>query len=75
MQVITRKLTIWTETNRLFFVSSKRNYYKVYDNIMKSVKLQNKINTIFMNSENSKTSHSHRLLLNLSDNINLKKRK
>ena len=42
---------------------------------MKSVKLQNKINTIFMNSENSKTSHSHRLLLNLSDNINLKKRK
>ena len=48
---------------------------KVYDNIMKSMKLQNKMNTIFMNSENSKTSHSHRLLLNLSDNINLKKRK
>ena len=29
--------------------------------------------TIFMNSENSKTSVSHRLLLNLSDKINLKK--
>ena len=29
--------------------------------------------TIFMNSENSKTSDSHRLLLNLSDKINLKR--
>ena len=29
--------------------------------------------TIFMNSGNSKTSDSHRLLLNLSDKINLKR--
>ena len=29
--------------------------------------------TIFMNSENSKTSDTHRLLLNLTDKINLKK--
>ena len=29
--------------------------------------------TIFENSENSKTSDSHRLLLNLSDKINVKK--
>ena len=28
-----------------------------------------KINTIFMNSENSKTSDPHRLLLNLTDKI------
>ena len=28
--------------------------------------------TIFMNSGNSKTSHPHELLLNLSDKINLK---
>ena len=27
------------------------------------------MNTIFMNSENSKTSDSHRLLMNLSDKI------
>ena len=27
--------------------------------------------TIFMNSENSKTSDPHRLLLNLSDKLNL----
>ena len=30
------------------------------------------MDTIFMNSGNSKTSHSHRLLINLSDKINLK---
>ena len=30
------------------------------------------MNTIFMNSGNSKTSDPHRLLLNLSDKINLK---
>ena len=29
--------------------------------------------TIFMNSGNSKTSNPHRLLLNLSDKISLKK--
>ena len=29
--------------------------------------------TIFMNSENSKTSDPHRLLFNLSDKINLKR--
>ena len=31
------------------------------------------MDTIFMNSENSKTSDPHRLLLNLSDKINLKR--
>ena len=31
------------------------------------------MNTIFVNSENSKTFDSHRLLLNLSDKINLKR--
>ena len=30
------------------------------------------MDTIFMNSENSKTSHPHRLILNLSDKINSK---
>ena len=30
------------------------------------------MDTIFMNCENSKTSNPHRLLLNLSDKINLK---
>ena len=30
------------------------------------------MDTLFMNSENSKTSETHRLLFNLSDKINLK---
>ena len=32
------------------------------------------MNTILMNFENSKTSNPHRLLLNLSDKIKLKRR-
>ena len=31
------------------------------------------MHNIFMNFENSKTSHPHRLLFNLSDKINLKR--
>ena len=31
------------------------------------------MDTIFMNSENSKTSDPHRLLINLTDKINLKR--
>ena len=31
------------------------------------------MDTIFVNSENSKTSNPHRLLLNLLDKINLKR--
>ena len=39
---------------------------------MNSIKLKNRMDNIFMNSENSKTSDTHRLLLNLTDKINLK---
>ena len=45
----------------------------VYNNVMNSLKLWNRMDTIFMNSENSKTSDAHKLLLNLSNKINLKK--
>ena len=38
---------------------------------MDSIKLQNRMDTILMNSGNSKTSGPERLLLNLSDKINL----
>ena len=31
------------------------------------------MNTIFVNSENSKTSDPHRILLNLTEKINLKR--
>ena len=33
------------------------------------------MNTIFMNSNNSKTSDPHRLLLNLTDKIDLRKKR
>ena len=48
---------------------------KVYNNMMNSVKLLcfYYIFTIFMNPKNSKTSDPHRLLLNLTDKINLKR--
>ena len=46
---------------------------KVYSNIMNSIKLYYKMDTIFMNSENSETSDPHSLLLNLSDKTNLKR--
>ena len=40
---------------------------------MNSIKVYNKIETIFMNLGDSKTSDSHRPLLNLSDKINLQR--
>ena len=44
---------------------------KVYNNIMNSIKLSNRMDIIFMNSDNSKISDPHRLLLNISDKINM----
>ena len=38
---------------------------------MNSIKLQNRMNAIFLNSTNSKISNPHRLLLYRSDKINL----
>ena len=43
------------------------------NNIMNSIKLQNRMDTIFMNSKNNKTSDPQRLLLNLTDKINSKR--
>ena len=40
---------------------------------MNSMKLLNRMDTIFIKSEKRKTSGSHRLLLNFSDKINLKR--
>ena len=47
---------------------------KIYNNIMNSIKLQNRMNIIFMDLKNSKTSDPHRLLLNLLVKINLRKK-
>ena len=40
---------------------------------MNSIKVWYEMNTIPVNSENSKTSKTHRLLLNLADKISLKR--
>ena len=42
---------------------------KVYNKILNLLKLLNRMDTIFMNSKNNKTSDPHRLLLNLIDKI------
>ena len=46
---------------------------KVCNNIVNSIKLSSRMDTMFMNSGNSTTSDPHRLLLNLSDKINWKR--
>ena len=69
-----QNLLHWNLSNNIFWIPSKRNYIKVYNNIMNSTKLQEKMDAIFMNPENSKTSDPRRLLLNLSNKINLKRR-
>ena len=40
---------------------------------MNLIKCNTKLDTIFINPKNSKTSDPHRLLLNLTDKINLKR--
>ena len=50
---------------------SKETTKKEYKNIMNSIKLWNKMDTTFMNSDNSKRSDPHRILLNLTDKINV----
>ena len=40
---------------------------------MNSIKLENRMDAIFMNYKKSKTSDLHRLLLNLLEKINLKR--
>ena len=52
---------------------SKEITKKVYNNILKSIKVQYKnIDTLFINSENSRTSEYHALLLKLVDILDLR---
>ena len=52
---------------------AKENNKKLYNNIINSIKLLNRMETVFMNSEKSKTFDPNRQLLNLCDEINLKR--
>ena len=49
---------------------SKEITKKAYNNIIKSIKVY-KMDTIFMNSDNSKTSEYHVLVLKLTDKLDL----
>ena len=46
---------------RQILYQAKEITKKVYKNIMNSIKVYNKVETIFMNLEDSKTFQSHRL--------------
>ena len=48
--------------------------YKQYNEFNKGMKMNTKMNAVFMNLENSKTSDPHRLSLNLRDNIDLRRK-
>ena len=54
-----------------YLYQSKEIIKKVYDNIIKSIQL--KMDTIFMNSENSKTLEPHILILTLTDKLDLRR--
>ena len=56
-----------------YLYRAKEYTKKVYNNIMNLIKVQYKMNTLFMNSENIKTSDTHSLLLNVTDKICLKR--
>ena len=43
-------------------IKQKKLQKKVYNNIMNSIKLSNRMDTILMNSENSKTSNPRRFI-------------
>ena len=48
---------------------------KLYNNTMNSIKSSSRMITIFIKSENSKTTDPHRLLFNLTDKKILKKKR
>ena len=60
------------KSGKLYMYRTEEITKKVYNKIVNSIKLQDRMDTKFMNSENSKTSNRHRLLLNLSGNLKKK---
>ena len=60
-------------TYSMFQAKAKKNTLILCNSIINLINLWDRIDTIFMNSKDSKVSNPHILLLNLSDKINLKK--
>ena len=67
--------SLLNEIRRIFYslYRSKEITNKVYYNIIKSIKVKYKMDTIFMNSENSKTSEYDVLVLKLTDKLDLRR--
>ena len=67
--------SLLNETRQIVYslYQAKEITEKAYKNIMNSIKVLYKMDDIFMNSENSKTSEPLLLLLNFGDKINLKR--
>ena len=58
---------------KCYLYRAKEIIKKAFNNIINSTKLQNRMDTKFINSKKSKTTDPHRLLLNVADKINLKR--
>ena len=68
------KIGIHLKTYQMkYILCIKKKKLLMYNNIMNSMTLWNKIDTIFMNSKNNETSNLRKLLLNLTGKINLKR--
>ena len=63
------------EIDKIIYSLNRENEItkKVCNNIMNSIQFQYQMDTITVNSENIKTSDSHRSTFNLTDEINLKR--
>ena len=63
------------EIRQIIYLSHRADEFteKIYTNIISSIHSLYIMDTIFMNSENSKTLNPYRLILNLTDKINLKR--
>ena len=61
------------KSDKLFILYINQNKLLKKYTITQLSQCKHKMDTIFMNSENSETSHPHRLLLNLADKINLQR--
>ena len=67
--------SLLNEIRQIFYSlhQSKEITKKVHNNIVKSIKVSYKMDTIFMNSENSKTSEYHVLVRKLIDKLDLRR--
>ena len=62
-----------SDKSYILYNEQKKLLKKVSNNIMNSIKLWNRMDTIFLNSKKSKISGPHSVLLSLSDKTYIKR--